>query len=120
MIVDAEEGISVGNMYDALCAQAAMEHDPSGRHMFVTNKDNDDLEFIGNQLPNIPHGMNDQKDRSVCAIFSALNVQPAHEAFLLNMLQITERELRRAKISQMVYQAAFRGYCASRRAMTNS
>jgi hypothetical protein len=31
------------------------------------------------------------------------------EAFLLNMLQITERELRRAKISQMVYQAAFRG-----------
>ena len=108
MIVD-EEGISVGNMYDALCADAAMEHDPSGRHMFVTNKDNDDLEFIGNQLPNIPHGMNDQKDRAVCAIFSALNVQPAHEAFLLNMLQITERELRRAKISQMVYQAAFRG-----------
>ena len=48
-------------------------------------------------------------DRAVCAIFSALNVQPAHEAFLLNMLQITERELRRAKISQMVYQAAFRG-----------
>ena len=59
-IVDEEEGIPVGKMYDALCAQAAIEHDPSGRHMFVTNKDNDDLEFIGNQLPNIPHGMNDQ------------------------------------------------------------
>ena len=54
MIVDEEEGISVGNMYDALCAQAAMEHDPAGRHMFVTNKDNDDLEFIGNQLAEYP------------------------------------------------------------------
>src|SRR4029077_21040124 len=66
-------------------------------------------EFGGMALPAIPHGMNDCQHATVCAIFSALNRQPAHEAFLRHMLGITEREIRRATVAQVAYQAACRG-----------
>ena len=86
------------------------KHDPNtGNHLYITNLDNTDVEFSGMALPAIPHGMNDYQHATVCAIFSALNRQPAHEAFLRHMLGITEREIRRATIAQVAYQAACRG-----------
>src|SRR5689334_306374 len=45
----------------------------------------------------------------LCAIFSALNRQPAHETFLQHMLAITERQIRRATVAQVAYQATCRG-----------
>ena len=100
----------MGEMYAQLCAEEAQKHDPNaGNHLFITNLDNTDVEFGGMALPAIPHGMNDCQHATVCAIFSALNRQPAHEAFLRHMLGITEREIRRATVVQVAYQAACRG-----------
>ena len=110
MVVCEEDGTTVGEMYAQLCAEEAQKHDPNaGNHLFITNLDNTDVEFGGMALPPIPHGMNDCQHATVCAIFSALNRQPAHEAFLRHMLGITEREIRRATVAQVAYQAACRG-----------
>ena len=110
MVVCEEDGTTVGEMYAQLCAEEAQKHDPNaGNHLFITNLDNTDVEFGGMALPAIPHGMNDCQHATVCAIFSALNRQPAHEAFLRHMLGITEREIRRATVAQVAYQAACRG-----------
>jgi hypothetical protein len=110
MVVCEEDGTNVGEMYAQLCAEEARKHDPNaGNHLFITNLDNTDVEFGGMALPPIPHGMNDCQHATVCAIFSALNRQPAHEAFLRHMLGITEREIRRATVAQVAYQAACRG-----------
>ena len=109
-VVDEESGTTVGEMYAELCAEEAHKHDPNtGNHLYITNLDNTDIEFGGIALPAIPHGTNDYKHATVCAIFSALNRQPAHERFLRHMLDISEREIRRATIAQVAYQAACRG-----------
>jgi hypothetical protein len=110
LVVCQEDGTTVGEMYAQLCVEEAQKHDPNaGNHLFITNLDNTDVEFGGMALPAIPHGMNDCQHATVCAIFSALNRQPAHEAFLRHMLGITEREIRRATVAQVAYQAACRG-----------
>jgi hypothetical protein len=110
MVVCEEDGTTVGEMYAQLCAEEARKHDPNtGNHLYITNLDNTDVEFGGVALPTIPHGMNDYENATVCAIFTALNRQPAHEAFLCHMLGITEREIRRATVAQVAYQAACRG-----------
>ena len=109
-VVNEESGVTVGDMYARLCADEARKHDPNtGNHLYITNLDNTDVEFRGIALPAIPHGMNDYENATVCAIFTALNRQPAHEAFLRHMLGISEREIRRATIAQVAYQAATRG-----------
>jgi hypothetical protein len=105
-VVCEEDGTTVGDMYARLCADEARLHDPNpGNHLYVTNLDNVEPGFDGLALPSISHGMNDYQHVTVCAIFSALNRQPAHEAFLQHMLEITEREIRRATVAQVAYQA---------------
>jgi hypothetical protein len=109
-VVDEVSGTTVGEMYALLCANEALKHDPNpANHLYITNLDNTDVEFGGVQLPAIPHGMNDYQNATVCAIFTALNRQPAHEVFLRHMLGISERQIRRATITQVSYQAACRG-----------
>ena len=92
----------MGEMYAKLCAEEAKEHDPS-----AGNQDNT-CRVRRHGLPAIPHGMNDYDHATVCANFTALNRQPAHEAFLRHMLDITERDIRRATVAQVAYQAACR------------
>jgi hypothetical protein len=108
--VICDDGTTVGEVYAQLCAEQAYKHDPNrANHLYITNLDNTDVEFRGVQLPAIPHGMNDYQQATVCAVFTALNRQPAHEAFLRHMLGVTEREIRRATIGQVVYQASCQG-----------
>ena len=53
--------------------------------------------------------MNNLQDHDVCCIMSALNPPQAHRVFLQEMCGMTEREIRRAILSQTAYQSCGRG-----------
>ena len=68
-----------------------------------------DDEFDGLRLKNVPHGMNSFMTHDVCRVLSALNPPQSHRKFLQEMCGMTEREVRRALLSQTAYQACGRG-----------
>ena len=101
--------MSVGQLYMELCQQEAAKHSPHMRPMWMGNNDVRNDDFDGVRLPNVPHGMNDLQDYTVCCVMSALNPPERHRAFFQEMCGMTERQIRRAILSQTSYQALGRG-----------
>jgi hypothetical protein len=94
--------------YMALCQQEAAKHSKLPP-LWIGNNDILADEFDGERLKNVPHGMNSYQTHEVCCIFSALNPPQAHRKFLQDLCGMTEREVRRALLSQTAYQACGRG-----------
>ena len=106
---DAEDDtISLGQLYLQLCHEEATKHSQKSP-LWIGNNDLGDDEFDGVRLSNVPHGMNNLQDHDVCCIMSALNPPQAHRVFLQEMCGMTEREIRRAILSQTAYQSCGRG-----------
>jgi hypothetical protein len=105
---DADCAESVCDIYMGLCQQEAAGHSELPP-LWIANTDIRDDEFDGRRLKNVPHGMNGYMDHEVCCIFSALNPPQAHRKFIQDMCGMTEREVRRALLSQTAYQACGRG-----------
>lgn len=102
------EPVSIGEVYMELCQSEAAKH--SGvAPLWIANRDVHDDEFEGRRLKNVPHGLNSCKEYEVCCVFSALYPPQAHRVFLQEMCGMTEREVRRAILSQTAYQACGRG-----------
>jgi hypothetical protein len=99
---------SICDVYMGLCQQEAARHSRLPP-LWIANTDIRDDEFEGMRLKNVPHGMNGYKMHEVCCIFSALNPPQAHRKFIQDMCGMTEREVRRALLSQTAYQACGRG-----------
>jgi hypothetical protein len=105
---DSDAAHTICGAYMDLCQQEATRHSPVPP-LWIGNNDVCDDDFNGKRLKNIPHGMNDLTAHEVCCIFSALNPPQAHRKFLQTMCGMTEREIRRALLSQTAYQACGRG-----------
>jgi hypothetical protein len=103
---DAAE--SICDVYMDLCQREARRHSPVPP-LWIGNNDIRDEDFDGKRLKNIPHGMNNCTAHAVCCVFSALNPPQAHRMFLQDMCGMTEREVRRALLTQTAYQACGRG-----------
>ena len=95
-------------VYMDLCQQEAAKHSKLPP-LWIGNNDIRGDEFEGERLKNVPHGMNRYKKHDVCCIFSALNPPQAHRKFLQDLCGMTEREVRRALLSQTAYQSCGRG-----------
>jgi hypothetical protein len=95
-------------VYMDLCQQEAARHSKLPP-LWIGNNDIRGDEFEGERLKNVPHGMNRYKKHDVCCIFSALNPPQAHRRFLQDLCGMTEREVRRALLSQTAYQSCGRG-----------
>jgi hypothetical protein len=107
---DSPEDVTenVCDVYMRLCREEAAKH--SGLPpLWIGNNDILGDEFDGERLKNVPHGMNRYQTHDVCCIFSALNPPQAHRKFLQDLCGMTEREVRRALLSQTAYQACGRG-----------
>src|SRR3984957_3612715 len=91
-----------------LCQQEAAKHSKLPP-LWIGNNDIRGDEFEGERLKNVPHGLNQYKKHDVCCIFSALNPPQAHRKFLQDLCGMTEREVRRALLSQTAYQSCGRG-----------
>jgi hypothetical protein len=75
---------------------------------FMANNDAADVtDGLGTRLPNTPHGLNKFQEIHNCVVFSALNLTPAHIAFL-NWCGVSTAEIRCAISYQATYQAALR------------
>ena len=96
-----------------LCQQEAAKHS-NIPPLWIGNNDIRGDEFEGERLKNVPHGMNSYKKHDVCCIFSALNPPQAHRKFLQDLCGMTEREIRRALLSQTAYQSCGRGILRDR------
>jgi hypothetical protein len=103
---DAAE--SVCDVYMELCQREASRHS-SVPPLWIGNNDVRDEDFDGKRLKNVPHGMNGLTAHAVRCVFSALNPPQAHRKFLQDMCGMTEREVRRALLTQTAYQACGRG-----------
>ena len=87
-----------------LCQKEAAKHS-NLPPLWIGNNDIRNDEFEGERLKNVPHGMNSYMLHEVCCIFSALNPPQAHRKFLQDLCGMTEREVRRALLSQTAYQS---------------
>ena len=103
-----DDPTSVGQLYLQLCQDEAAKH---SKHppLWIANNDIGDDDFEGVRMTNVPHGMNNLQAHDVCCIMSALNPPQAHRVFLQEMCGLTERDIRRAILSQTAYQACGRG-----------
>jgi hypothetical protein len=95
-------------IYMDLCQQESAKHSKLPP-LWIGNLDIRGDEFEGERLKNVPHGMNGYQKHDVCCIFSALNPPQAHRKFLQDLCGMTEREVRRALLSQTAYQSCGRG-----------
>jgi hypothetical protein len=77
-------------------------------YLWIGNNDVGNV-LDGVRLPNIPHGLNNFQGYHRCAVVSALNPTKVHGKFLQSMAGISERQVRRAILSQLAYQAVGRG-----------
>ena len=103
-----DDTVSVGQLYLQLCQDEASKHSREAP-LWIGNNDLGDDEFDGVRLSNVPHGMNNLQDHDVCCIMSALNPPQAHRVFLQEMCGMSERDIRRALLSQTAYQSCGRG-----------
>ena len=107
-MVIQEANEDIGDAYIALCHKEAAQHSKLPP-LWIGNLDIKDDEFDGLRLKNVPHGMNSFMTHDVCCVLSALNPPQSHRKFLQEMCGMTEREVRRALLSQTAYQACGRG-----------
>jgi hypothetical protein len=105
---DPDVAEDICGVYMDLCQQEATKHSKLPP-LWIGNNDIRSDEFEGERLKNVPHGMNGYKDHDVCCILSALNPPQAHRKFLQDLCGMTEREVRRALLSQTAYQSCGRG-----------
>ena len=105
---DPDVAEDICGVYMDLCQQEAAKHSKLPP-LWIGNNDIRGDEFEGERLKNVPHGMNRYKKHDVCCIFSALNPPQAHRKFLQDLCGMTEREVRRALLSQTAYQSCGRG-----------
>ena len=105
---DLDVAEDICGVYMDLCQQEAAKHSKLPP-LWIGNNDIRGDEFEGERLKNVPHGMNRYKKHDVCCIFSALNPPQAHRKFLQDLCGMTEREVRRALLSQTAYQSCGRG-----------
>jgi hypothetical protein len=105
---DPDVAEDICGVYMDLCQQEAAQHSKLPP-LWIGNNDIRGDEFEGERLKNVPHGMNRYKKHDVCCIFSALNPPQAHRKFLQDLCGMTEREVRRALLSQTAYQSCGRG-----------
>ena len=105
---DPDVANDICGAYMDLCQQEAAKHSKLPP-LWIGNNDIRGDEFEGERLKNVPHGMNGYKKHDVCCIFSALNPPQAHRKFLQDLCGMTEREVRRALLSQTAYQSCGRG-----------
>ena len=105
---DPDVANDICGAYMDLCQQEAAKHSKLPP-LWIGNNDIRGDEFEGERLKNVPHGMNRYKKHDVCCIFSALNPPQAHRKFLQDLCGMTEREVRRALLSQTAYQSCGRG-----------
>ena len=78
-------------------------------YAYMCNRDiQDPVEDTAHQLPNSPHGLNQYQHLHNCAVFSALNLMPAHIAFLQEWVGIDPDQIRKAVFYQATYQAVMR------------
>jgi hypothetical protein len=105
---DLDVAEDICGIYMDLCQQEAAKHSKLPP-LWIGNNDIRGDEFEGERLKNVPHGMNGYKKHDVCCIFSALNPPQAHRKFLQDLCGMTEREVRRALLSQTAYQSCGRG-----------
>ena len=105
---DLDVAEDICGVYMDLCQQEAAKHSKLPP-LWIGNNDIRSDEFEGERLKNVPHGMNSYKKHDVCCIFSALNPPQAHRKFLQDLCGMTEREVRRALLSQTAYQSCGRG-----------
>ena len=78
-------------------------------YLWIANKDEAEDALEGKKLPNVPHGLDDFQGYHRCAVLSALLPTKAHGRFLARVANIAEREVRKALLSQVAYQALGRG-----------
>jgi hypothetical protein len=107
---DADRDIlgDVCDLYMELCQKEAGNHSTLAP-LWIGNNDIRNEEFDGERLKNVPHGMNSYMMHEVCCIFSALNPPQAHRKFLQDLCGMSERQVRRALLSQTAYQSCGRG-----------
>jgi hypothetical protein len=78
--------------------------------LWLANADVDDHYLPGGtRLPNRPQGLDKLTKFSQCAVFAALNPSSGHNKFLADICGISNRQVRRARIGDITYQAAGRG-----------
>jgi len=103
--LDADEPI--GTVQEEFVAAAVRLFGHDG-FAYLANNDSANLTAtIGERLPNTPHGLNQYQNLHKAAIFSALNLTPAHIKFL-GSLGVSPDEIRGAIAYQAAYQAALR------------
>ena len=105
---DQDVADDICDVYLDLCRLEAAKHSKL-RPLWIANIDILNEDFNGERLKNVPQGMNGFMTHEVCCIFSALNPPQAHRKFLQDWCGMTEREVRRALLSQTAYQACGRG-----------
>ena len=105
---DQDVAEDICGVYMGLCQQEAANHSKLAA-LWIGNNDIRSDEFDGQRLKNVPHGMNSYMTHEVCCIFSALNPPRAHRKLLQDLCGMTEREVRRALLSQTAYQSCGRG-----------
>jgi hypothetical protein len=91
-------------LYMDLCQREAANHSKLPP-LWIGNNDIRNEEFDGERLKNVPHGMNNYMRHEVACILSALNPPQQHRKFLQDLCGMTEREVRRALLSQTAYQS---------------
>jgi hypothetical protein len=105
LIVDGEE-MSAFECY----RRKIVEEFDGYEYLWLANKGKVyDNALDGVRLPNVPHGLNQFQGYHRCAILSALNPTPEHGRFLQQVVQLTPRQIRRALLSEVAYQAMGRG-----------
>lgn len=99
---------SIGDIFKKL-ARDAIARDKEknyGTPLWIANNDITDWHYVdGERLETISHGINSHTDKRAVIFLSALNASKAHVKFLRDMTHMTDRQLKKARVSQIVYQA---------------
>lgn len=89
----------------------ALRNDVTGEHIWVANKDVQDLVWKidkGTRLPAIAHGLNEYRHHTCAVFLAALNDTPSHFAWMGKQWGIEPIELSRAKALEAAYQMIMR------------
>ena len=80
-------------------------------HIWLANNDVKDSQYTiknGKRLPIVSHGINSWKDHTTVVHIAALNDKPFHLAFLMEYVGFTSDEIKKAKMSEIIYQGVMR------------
>lgn len=80
-------------------------------HIWLANNDVKDSQYTiknGKRLPIISHGINSWRDHTTVVHLAALNDKPFHIAFLIDYVGFTSEEIKKAKMSEIIYQGVMR------------